>query len=97
MLISSGYRTVSLFNHQMSSAQMYLMYNGIIKNEEAEMHFCVVHWIGLLFFIYLQLWPKISHPCNSVRKCNPFFQKIVAVANVLVLTCVFIYFLFALE
>ncbi len=31
---------------------------------------------------------KYRHPWNSVRKCNPS-QKIVAVANVLVLTCLF--------
>ncbi len=44
----------------------------------------------------LQSWLKISAPLQFCQKMQPFSQKIVAVANVLVLMCSFSFF-FALE
>ncbi len=44
----------------------------------------------MLHFCNYSHGQKYRHPCNSVRKCNPS-QKIVAVANVLVLTFIFLF------
>ncbi len=42
-----------------------------------------------VIYIYIQSWPKISAPLQFCQKMQPFSQKIVAVANVLVLTFIF--------
>ena len=41
---------------------------------------------------HIQSWPKILAPLQFCQKMQPFSQKIVAVANVLVLTCSFLWF-----
>ncbi len=55
--------------------------------------YCILYILYCVCIYIYSHGQKYWHPCNSVRKCN---QKIVAVANGLVLTCLFLFF-FALE
>ncbi len=48
-----------------------------------------------VYIYYVQSWPKISAPLQFCQKMQHFSQKIVPIANVLVLTCLL--FLFALQ